>query len=314
MSTSMPVFFMEGKPENFKLSTEEQLKLAALPLEGKTPVLANKPKIAVILWGPPNSGKTTRAAELIKQEYAPILDHMVAISYDEHTLGGKTGALFNIPAYGAAYDKEVALQKAGGTPDRETLNDLYREYRDDSQRIRSMTLKMAAEAGHHLCIDTTSSGGGTFKMVEILKQAGYGQIHFVGAIAPLRVAVPRSEERLRLVEPIEVFDKRAGAFETLPGILETANKLVLLQNAVDGQNPEILLRAEDGAITEKNAQALRHLTNYTSKDIDFCRQHPVGQAFADRLATSTTGLIDALNGPLVAARQAPTGTRPHPKA
>jgi len=298
-------FPLEGKEEEFKFPAETHLHLAALPFAGVQKPLSEAERVAVIFWGPPNSGKTTGCSQYVLKHYpTDVLNSMVPVSYDEPILRPCTGALLNIPAYAEIYAAQEKIAKACGRPDRDLLTETYRTYRWDSQRVRSLTLNRAVVEGYHVCVDTTSSSSGIYKMIEALRKLGYTKIDIIGMVAPLAVAVPRSEERLRIVEPDEVFSKRDGAFRTFGGLVERADNLVLLNNAVNGQSPEFVLRAKEGAVVENRLLAVRHIAAYVATEQDYCARHPVGQGFAEKLAESGISFVDVLHAPVVAVRKA----------
>jgi predicted ABC-type ATPase len=295
-ATQTPLFTPEGTPDEFGLVQAQREKYALLPIESrKRPRSVNKS--AIIFWGPPNSGKTTGCSEyVLEKQSADAISRMVAVSYDEPLLYEQSGALFNIPAYAETYAEQAEVLKNGGTADRDLLAEKYRMFRSDSQRIRSMTLNEAVRRGHSLCIDTTSSGQRIFEMIETLQKAGY-KIHIVGMIAPLDLAVKRSDERLRLVEPEEVFSKRAGALGTFKKLISLAETTVLLDNSVQGSAPTFVLKAHHGVLVRKNDDLVKHIISYLSREPEYCRKHPIGQKYAGEIQVNGADFTDVIDAP-----------------
>jgi len=299
-----PLFPLEGKNEEITLTQDELLKLGLLPLEGKTlrEREAGEKKIAVVFWGPPNSGKTTGCSKYVEENYKDLFSSMVPVSYDEPILGqGKSGALFNIENYRTVYEKQAARALSGGEPDREALNEAYRKERSNSQRIRSYTINAAVEQGLDVCIDTTSASRGVFYMLDTLEKQGY-EIHVVGMVSPLPVAEKRAQERLRLVEPDEVYSKREGAYGTFKELVEKrAAQAVLLYNPVNGQSPVTALRLRDGAVVEKNEAVCAEIAENVLSEAVSCKEKEISRPYADGLAKNGESFLSVVRAPVVPA-------------
>lgn len=271
-----PFFPLEGDTRAFRLSAVERAQCALLPFVGKTPPRQSSKKRAIIFWGPPNSGKTTFGDAYFAKHIDPATQaSFISVCYDEAVGGRNTGAIFNVPDFAAGYPQLVALQNRVGRPGlaaeqklrlqrelREESVALFRLNRPDSQNIRSLTLNQAVHDGFNLLIDTTSASPGIYKMVNNLRRLGYDEIEFWGVYAPAAIAEARSAERLRIVEQDELFGKRVGPLEVLPGLLrdnagiEPVNRFILWTNATDGARPLAAMVTENGAIaTAGNAPA-----------------------------------------------------------
>lgn len=272
---SHPAIPLEGKPENFQLSEEERRKLALLPLEGKATPEPGEKK-AVILWGPPGSGKTTQGHAWLAQHEDS--DTFVTVCYDEK------GALHSIAAYTEQstplvqqHDAALASESPTKYSDLKEIFDkrleLYRQSRDDSQRIRSYTLNEAVVQGKNIFIDITAAGKGAGYLMDNLKQKGY-EIELVGRLASAEVANTRVNERgIKVVEPDEVFSKRVGCYESLPDLIKKSDRSSLYLNDVQNASPVQVIATENGQAFFKGQKAKDALMAIASKDVAYFSAH-----------------------------------------
>jgi len=315
LQNSQPPFPLEPtKEDGVTLPLPDQYRLALRPLLHKNcRVLAEgEQKVAIVFWGPPNSGKTTGCSKYVEENYKKCLPSMVAVSYDEPILGDeKSGALFNLEKYATEYKKQKAIAASGGQPDRDALNEAYRKERANSQRVRSLTLNAAVEDGYDLCIDTTSASKGVFYMLNALEAKGYA-IHVVGMISPLLVAEQRAAERLRLVEPDEVYSKRAGAYGTFQELIETrAKRAVLLYNPVNGKDPVVALKALDGAVVEKNEAVCAEIATNVLGEAAQCEKKERSKPYAAEIREKGESFLRVVRSPVVPVFGPKVGAMPN---
>lgn len=214
-----------------------RLPLPRAPRHGTLPVITEKK--AIILHGAPGSGKSHAGMRRLEALVAanPELEKTFAvISYDED------GAIFDIQEYIAGLCKLAPEMKTPETPvSPSTLAEreqLWRDFQPLSQFIRSQTLKLALKQEQNVYIDTTSSGMGTIKLVELLRDLDYSHIEFWSYHNHLRLATERIENRPRPTSADDLYLKRIGAYEMLPKIVAAADRVSLSVNDSNYNAPE----------------------------------------------------------------------------
>ncbi len=196
-------------------------------------------KVAIILHGAPGSGKTyagMRRLETLVSDHPELAKTFGVISYDED------GAIFDIQEYGAALCSLSPEMKTPETPvnpaTRAAREQLWRDFQPLSQYIRSQTLKIALKEEQNLYIDTTSSGMGTLKLVELLRDLDYTHIEFWSYHNHLDLATERITSRPRPTSDDDLYQKRIGAYEMLPKIIAAADRVSLSVNDSNYNAPE----------------------------------------------------------------------------
>ncbi len=203
-------------------------RMANIPLTEK---VAPPQKKAIILHGAPGSGKTyagmKRLEALVEQDRS-LAQSFAIISYDEY------GAMFDIKQYVAALKKIAPDMKGQEVPTgSETLaarRQLWLDFQPLSQAVRSETLKGALKQELNLYVDTTSSGMGTTKLIELLRDLDYTHIEFWSYHNHLSLSTSRIETRLRPTSDSDLYEKRVGAYEMLPKIVAAADRVSLSLN------------------------------------------------------------------------------------
>jgi hypothetical protein len=273
------LFPLEGKDEEFLLSADLHEEFSNLPLVGKF-VSADSVRHVTVLWGPPNSGKTSNADRLFREMPEADQKKTVCVCYDEDLGYEGSGAIFAIPAFKKAYDAAVALMKKVGRTS-EVANkflEAFRANRSDSQRVRSLTLNKANEQGFDLLIDTTSSSKGILIMCDILRKNTEinktTEINFLGTTAPLPLAEERSKERNRPVEYKELYSKRIGAYETFPAIVSAADGFTLYSNPEQGKPAEkVWSYSKRSGVTYFDPDAYAKMKAYVLSDGEYIKNH-----------------------------------------
>jgi hypothetical protein len=256
---------------------------------GKKPPSKGQLCIAEILLGAPGSGKSydafTRYDGLSAEDKAAV----IYVSYDE------TGAIFAIPDYINDLKDCVPDYVGEHTPvDAATKiarQEMWDNYRDPSQLIRSRILKRALAEGYNLMIDTTSSSTGSAKLAKTLGDLGYDQIACTGTYAPFGIGVERCiDGRVRPTSDLEVVTKRvgdpeapSGALNMLPAMIKATGDFEYQYNLDNEHEPRVAFRVENGVVTYCDADVVRDMYCAAQGDVAgihaFIAQHP--ESFED---------------------------------
>lgn len=252
-------FPLEGEAQGFRLPTEEQERLARIPLQGKNATReAGRRPHAIILHGAPGAGKTHQGYIRLQKLPDTEKSGIVIVSYDEH------GAMFDIPAY------QAALKKVGNNEqsDLAPLRQVFMEYHQDSLRIRSLTLNLAIAGGHDIYIDITASGGGTGSMLELLEKQGY-ETEVWSYHASWDVSQKRIANRYgRVLEAEDVsYRKRIGALKNFGMLTSKAGTFLAFLNDSNSNEPSIIFELKAGQVVRADSHGVEALRAIWQDDI-----------------------------------------------
>lgn len=238
---------------------------------GKKPPAAGTPKHAEILLGAPGAGKSFFAQSTYNALPKAKKENTIFVSYDEG------GALFATHDYTRALQKNVPDFKDEHTPvDTNTLGTrthLWESYRPFSQFVRSLVLKRALNEGYNLIIDTTSSGNGTLRLIDRLRELEYGRIDVTGTYAPFDVSLKRLHRRVRPASDEEAItkrigdpDKNQGAMNMILPLIEAADGLEYYYNPSNRIPRELAFAYEDGLLVDSRPEIIQNMRQDIARD------------------------------------------------
>lgn len=255
-------YIRNGEKIAYPLDAIEEAARLPLPNKNSRPALSGpREKKAIILHGAPGSGKTfagMQRLEALVAENPDLAKTFGIVSYDEH------GAMFDIQEYIVALGQIVPDMQEPETPVSDATFDareqLWRDFQPLSQYIRSQTLKMALKDELNLYIDTTSSGMGTMKLIELLRDLDYAHIEFWSYHNTLDASSDRIDNRLRPTSSDDFYRKRVGAYEMLPKLVAAADRVSISVNDSNVIPPREIAVFKAGAFSSGQAHLAAVLT------------------------------------------------------
>ena len=198
----------EYSKREFSFTQEQADTIIDKFFEGKVPPPSDAVKKAEVLLGATGSGKSYEAGLRYEEMDEEQREGTIFVSYDEN------GAIFAIDEYVKDLQDNVPDFEDEHIPvDGETLDvrtELWDDYRQFSQYVRTGILKRALSENYNLVVDTTSSSMGTTYLIKALRDLDYKQIKVTGTFSPFPIAVKRLRDRVRPTSNEEIVNKRIG--------------------------------------------------------------------------------------------------------